>query len=196
MPPCWRVWLFEAQPLRYGATLVPFIVAMLAWPHLALPIAQAPLAMLLFIGFIEMKILRVKPEARTGLASDAEAARVLDGLRFRSVGVLRRIAAHRGLREGELHLIVEQSELARIAPLTLVSIQYEGGSPEVLDLDEAERDHLHGLFDEDLTERDLHRINLRENEFLRDIAFDARGVSAHAQLAALMADAPRPAVAG
>ncbi len=187
---------FEAQPLRYGGTLVPFVVAMLVWPHLALPIAQAPLAMLIFIGFVEMKLLRVAPEARQSLIGEAEAARILDGLRFRANAALRRIAAHRDLREGELHLVVEQSELARITPLTLVSVQYEGRGPQVLDPDEAERDQLRGIFDADLTERELHMVNLRENEFLRVVAFDCRGVSAHARLAAMMTGGARPAIAG
>ena len=39
----------------------------------------------------------------------------------------------------------------------------------------------------ELTEADLQRANLRENRYLRDIAFEARAVSGHARIAALAA---------
>jgi hypothetical protein len=182
----WARLAFEAQPLRYIGALLPFIAAMFAWPHLALPIAQAPLAMILVIGIVEMKVLRFEPDRRQTVASEAEVARSLDTLRFRGTAALRRIAAARGLASGDLHLVVEQSELARIAPLTLVSVQRDGRRAEVLDLDEGERALLDELFDANFTERDLQRANQREDAFVRTVTFDARGVSAHARLAAMM----------
>jgi hypothetical protein len=192
----WARLAFEAQPLRYVGSLLPFVAAMFIWPELALPIAQAPLAMIVFIAFVEMKILRIEPERRQALATDTEVARILDGLRFRSTAILRRIAARRNLEAGELHLVVEQSELARIMPLTLVSVQFDHREAEVVDVDEYERELLEGLFDEHLTEGDLLRVNQRENEFLRDVVFDTRGVSAHARLAALMAEREPQATVG
>ena len=86
-----------------------------------------------------------------------------------------------------------------MTPLTLVSVQTDTPGPALLDLDPADRAVIvEGLFAEDLTERDLHLANMRENVFVRDVAFDTRGVSAHARLSALMAeaqaaDAPREA---
>jgi hypothetical protein len=56
----------------------------------------------------------------------------------RGAAVLSRIAAGRGMTQGELHLAVEQSELARVAPLTVVSVQLAGPPAEVLDLTDAE----------------------------------------------------------
>ena len=114
----------------------------------------------------------------------------LDLLRFRATAVLTRIAARHPDRAGLLHLVVEQSELARVTPLTLVSVQTDTPGPALLDLDPADRAIIvEGLFTEGLTERDLHLANMRENVFVRDVAFDTRGVSAHARLSALMAEA-------
>jgi hypothetical protein len=120
------------------------------------------------------------------------ADRTLDTLRFRARKLLGKIAARRGLAAGDLHLVVEQSELARMTPMTLVSVQAASARPELLALDPEERDWLETLFDADLTERDLHLANLREDVFIRDTGFDARGVSAHARLAALI-DGAAPA---
>jgi hypothetical protein len=88
--------------------------------------------------------------------------------------------------------VVEQSELARLPPLTYVSVQSEGEQagtgPEVLSLDAAERAILHEeLFRGDLTEGLLHRIGQSRGESLHEVALDARGVSAHARLAAALA---------
>ena len=174
--------VFEIQPLRYLGALAPFVVAAFVWPHLALPIAQAPLAMLVVIAFVEMRLLRIRREDRPKLVDPDEAARRLDLLNFRATRLLRRLAASRDMKSGELVLVVEQSELARIAPLTLVSVQ----SREVgfLPLGEDDRAALAELFDADLTERDLQTVNLAEDRFLRTATFDAAGVSAHARLAA------------
>lgn len=181
----------EGQFLRFTAALAPFILAMLVWPEAALPISQAPLAMLVVIGVVEMKLLRIAPERRADVTSAEAAARTLDALRFRAARLLARIAARRGMADGRLHLVVEQSELARIAPLTLVSVQFDGDRREVVALDADEVAMLRDdLFDDELTETALHRANLRDNTFLRDMPFDVAGVSAHARLAARLRAVP------
>ncbi|MGD1883671.1 MAG: hypothetical protein ACFB11_15350 [Paracoccaceae bacterium] len=184
----WARLIFEVQPLRYTVLLLPFMAAIFIWPHLALPIAQAPVPMLIVIGVVELKVLRRNKASRAALISEDDAARTLDLLHFRGQDALRRIVARRKLQEGEMQLIVEQSEMARITPLTLVSLQRDQPKPHVVDLDEQERQILHAtLFDADLTERDLHNANLRYDTFLRDVTLDARGVSAHARLEAALA---------
>lgn len=187
--------IFEMQALRFMLPLTPFAVAMVIWPELALPIAQAPIVMLLLIGFIEMRVLALTPERRKTIISDADMARTLDALRFNALRILTRIAALRDMQSGELSLVIEQSELARIPPLTLVSLQTDEPDPTVLDLTEAERDLLAAeLFAEDLTEADLHRVSLREAKNLRAITLDTRAVSAHARMAAVL-DQKRAAAA-
>lgn len=190
-PAAWARILFDAQLLRYLGALAPFVAAMLIWPRLAFPIAQAPILMVLLVGVVEMKVLRLSASARKDVIDEDDAARALDTLRFRATRILSRIAARRGLSEGKLHLVVEQSELARVVPLTLVSVQRAGPGAEVLALDTSEQEMLRAeLFAEGLDERTLHRANLREDVFLRDVGFAAEGVSAHARLAALMDAAP------
>ena len=184
--------IMENEPLRYFIALSPFVVAMFIWRDLALPISQAPVAMIIVIGFFEMKVLRVSAEKRKTLMDEDEAARVLDTLNFRARRVLTKLAALRGQTSGELMLVVEQSELAHITPLTLVSVQTREGKPRILPLAPEERDLISAeLFDSEFTERMLHRANLREDVFLRSVSFDARGVSGHARLAALL-DGPAP----
>jgi ribosomal protein L18 len=184
--------IFENEPLRYFIALSPFVVAMFIWRDLALPISQAPVAMIIVIGFFEMKVLRVSAEKRKTLMDEDDAARVLDTLNFRARRVLTKLAAQRGQTSGELMLVVEQSELAHITPLTLVSVQTREGKPRILPLALEERDLIAAeLFGSEFTERLLHRANLREDVFLRSVSFDARGVSGHARLAALL-DGPAP----
>ncbi|MEQ6249998.1 hypothetical protein ABMC89_13975 [Sulfitobacter sp. HNIBRBA3233] len=177
----------EFQALRYALTLAPLILIGLSWNAMALPMAQAPILMVAMIWFVEMRLLRV-PKSRRGRLIDAAAAdRALDLLRVQARAALTRIAAGRGMKHGELHLVVEQSELWRLAPLTYVSVQSETG-PEVLRLTAPERDILRQtLFQTPLTEKLLQRVNQSQGIFLRDITFDARGVSAHARLAAALA---------
>ncbi|MFP4570582.1 hypothetical protein [Rhodosalinus sp.] len=183
----WARIVFDVQILRYLVALAPFVIAMLIWPRLAFPIAQAPILMVLLVGLIEMKMLRVSKTARAGMIDEDAAARGLDTLRFRARTILTRLAAGKALSRHRLHLVVEQSELARVPPLTLVSVQLDGPDPQLLPLDAGEQRLIReALFDDDLTERDLLRINLREDIFLRDVALEARGVSAHARLAALI----------
>jgi hypothetical protein len=181
----WLRLIFEMEVLRYLLALVPFLLAAVMYPRYAGAIAQAPLPMLIVIYFFEAKVLRLSREGARALASEAEVERGLDLLRVRAVAVLSKIAAGRGLVEGRLHLVVEQSEIWRMPPLTLVSVQSEAG-PEVVRLAPEERALLAGLFDDAFSERDLLRVNVASNAWLRDVAFDVRGVSAHARLAALI----------
>ncbi len=181
----WLRLIFEMEVLRYLLALVPFLVLAVMYPRYAGAIAQAPLPMLVVIYFFEAKVLRLSRDGAKRLAPAAEVERGLDLLRVRAVAVLGKIAAGRGLAEGRLHLVVEQSDLWRMPPLTLVSVQSEAG-PKVLALTDEERGLVAGLFDDAFSERDLLRINLASNECLRDVGFDVRGVSAHARLAALI----------
>jgi hypothetical protein len=183
-----RLWLrfvVEMQFVRYMVALVPFIAIPLLSTDLALPVTQAPLAMLVVIALIELKVLRLSTSARERLMPQDEAERRVEAFAFRAKAALRRIAARRGIAEGELTLVLEQSELARVAPLTLVSVQSASPEPHVVDLDEGDRAILtETLFDADLTERGLHAANLRQDVAIREVRIEARGVSAHARLAA------------
>lgn len=185
--------IFENQFLRFMTVLTPFVAAMFVWPQSALPISQAPIPMLIAIGFVEMRLLRVPKHKRDAVTTEDDAARALDRLAFRGRRVLSKIAASRGVETGTLYLVVEQSEIARIPPLTVVSVQSDTGRDRMVRLTAAERAIIRdGLFDAEFTERDLHRANLREDVHMRSVAFDVRGVSAHARLAAFL-DATGPA---
>jgi hypothetical protein len=188
----WRI-VFDQAPLRYIIALSPFPIAMLIRPDLALAISQAPLLMFAVVFMIESSVLSVqRPEKRRALIGEAEAARALDVLKQRGADVLGRIAAGRDLAHGTLHLVVEQSGLARVPVLTLLSVQAEaerpGAPPDLMDLSEEEREMLTArLFDEGFTEELLHTVNLRENTFVRTVPLEARTVSAHARLMAMAA---------
>lgn len=182
----WLRLIVEIQLLRYLFALLPFVIMPLVARDTAAPIMQAPLAMVVVIGLVEMKVLRLSKAGRARAVDADEAARRLDALAFRARAVLRRIAARQGIAEGELRLVVEQSELARIAPLTLVSVQTDRPAPRLLSLDEGDRAALAELFAEGLSERDLLAVNHREDLYIRDIAQEARAVSAHARLAAAL----------
>lgn len=179
--------VIEFQWVRYSLSLLPLIGIGLNWNSLALPLAQAPILMLVLLWFVEMRLLRVPANKRAELIDAAEAERGLDLLRVQARAVLTRIAAGRKMRSGALHLVVEQSELGVFAPLTYVSVQSDEG-PEVLRLTQAEQQIIaEGLFQEPLSEALLHRINQSQNTFLRDITLEAKGISAHARLAAALA---------
>jgi hypothetical protein len=186
----WRI-VFDQAPLRYVIALSPFPIAMLIRPDLALAISQAPLLMFAVVFLIESSVLSVQhPEKRRALIGEAEAARALDVLKQRGADVLGRIAAGRDMSHGTLHLVVEQSGLARVPVLTLLSVQAEaerpGAPPDLVDLSEEEREMLVSrLFDAEFPERLLHTVNLRENTFLRTVPLEARTVSAHARLMAM-----------
>jgi len=187
--------IFEVQVLRYVLPLVPFVIAMFVWPDLALPIAQAPILMVMVIAFCEMRLLAVGRDERVKLMSESEMASTLDALRFNATRVLTRLAARRGLTGGDLLLVIEQSQLARIAPLTLVSIQQREPAPIVLTLDAEEQRMIRdGVFDEQLTEKKLHLVGLRENETLRAISLDTATISAHARMTALLDGQAREAM--
>lgn len=178
--------LVEIQFLRFMVALVPFCIPMLIWPQSAAPISQAPLAMLVLIGISETYVLRLTQGQRTRLMSEAEAETIQDNLRFRGQAALRKIAARKGIENGQIKLVVEQSDLARITPLTFVSVQAEAPKPHVLTLDEGDREALDNLFDDELSERELHRSALRLGRMLQVIALETRSVSAHARLAAAL----------
>jgi hypothetical protein len=185
-----RVWgrlLVEMQFLRYAVTLLPFALTPILARDLAVPVMQAPALMVVLVVLVELRLLRLSARARAAQVGPDEAARRLDRLAFRARACLRRIAARHDLREGTLRLVIEQSDLARIPPLTLVSVQGELPEPQVLALDADDRDILRqGLFDDDLTERDLLAVNHRDSRYIREITQEARAVSAHARLAALI----------
>lgn len=179
--------LLEIQVLRYFGALAPFVLIPLIWRNTALPISQAPLVMLIAIAAVELRVLRLSKRARARAVPQDEAARRLDMLAFRARACLRRIAARQGIAAGELRLVIEQSELARVPALTLVSVQTETPEPRLLSLSDADVAILQdGLFDEVFTEAHLLAVNHREDRYLRDIAQEARAVSAHARLAAFL----------
>lgn len=178
--------IFETEVLRYGLVLAPFVVAALVWQDYAIVIAQAPVLMLVAIHLFEAKFMRVPREKRAGLVSGDQADAGLDLLRQRARQILGRIAAGRKLASGRLHLVIEQSELMRAPPLTLVSVQSDDG-PELLALDASERAMIaETLFAAPLTERQLQKICLARKIELHDLTFDPSTVSAHARMAALM----------
>lgn len=187
LSPIWWRLALEYPLLRYSFALSPFPVAMLIWPDLALPISGAPLLMFIFINFIEGELLSYSSrERREKVLPEAESARRMDLFRHRARALLTRIAAARDLREGELVLVVEQSAMAPVPPITVISLQWAAEPSPVLDLDTDEQSLvLSQLFGPDLTERDFHKVSLRENLFLHAVSLDARSISAHARMAAL-----------
>lgn len=177
----------EFQFLRYMLALAPFILLLLLRNDMALTVSQAPVLMVMMIGLVELRLLRLSKSARARIVTADEAGRRLDTLVFRARACLRRIAARQGIAEGELRLVIEQSELARLPPLTYVSVQTDRPEPRLLSLSAEDRAVLEdGLFDADLSERDLLAVNHRDSLYLRDIAQEARAVSAHARLAAFL----------
>jgi hypothetical protein len=190
-----RVFL-EVEIWRYLLALVPFAVAAFVWPDYAIAIAQAPLPMLILVYFVESRLLRLPKARRLALMERAEIERGLDLLRARSVRILTRIAAGRGMTAGTLHLVIEQSDMWRAPPLTYVSVQSATG-PEILRLSPDERRQIgESLFQPPLTETDLLRLNLADGTHLRDIAFETGRVSAHSRLAALMGQREDMAIGG
>ena len=182
----WRLML-EWSLARYFAALLPFPIAIAIWPSLALPISAAPLLMFAAVYLVEMHVLAISNAgAREVQIKPAAADHVLDLLRGRSRDVLTRLAAGRGLDAGLLHLVIEQSALARVPPLTIVSVQQTLEGTRFLDLDPDEREMVAAtLFADGLSEQDLHLTNLRENVFLRAVELDPRAISAHARLEAM-----------
>lgn len=179
--------VFETELLRYGLVLTPFVIAALVWQDYAIIIAQAPVLMLVAIHLFEAKFMRVPRDKRAALVTPDAADAGLDLLGQRARQILSKIAAGRGVTSGRLHLVIEQSELMRAPPFTLVSVQSEDG-PELLALDARERAMIEAvLFAAPLTERQLQKISLARKIELHDLTFDPATVSAHARMAALMA---------
>ena len=167
--------------------MLPFVAAGLVWPSLALPLGSAPVLMLIAIGLVELRLLRIPKNKRRALRTEAEVARTLDTLTLRGRRILAQIAARRGIETGRLFLVVEQSDIARIPPLTVASVQLEEGKTRLVPLTPEERAVIRdGLFDAEFTERQLFLANQAEGETLRAVTFEARAVSAHARLAAFL----------
>jgi hypothetical protein len=178
--------VFEVELLRYMLSLAPIAAAALIFPDKALAISQAPLLMFGLVYLVETRVLRVPKDKRAALLPLADQERGLDLLRQRGRSLLTKIAAGRGLADGRLVLVVEQSDLAGVAPLSLVSVQRDPGA-EVLALTAPEEALLRdGLFQPPLDERALHKITLAGNEGVHAVELEMRAVSAHARLAAMM----------
>lgn len=182
----WARLILEMQLVRYLSALVPFLAIILFSRDLALPVTQAPLVMVLVIAAVEMKVLRLSDKGRERLMTQAQADRIHDAFAFRAKALLRRIAAQRGLDVGVLRLVAEQSELARVPALTFVSVQSAEPQTHVVALTPRDRAVLADLFDAELSERDLHRANLRVDEAIREVRIEAASVSAHGRLTAWM----------
>ena len=183
----WRL-VFEQSLPRYVAALIPFAAAAIIWPHLALPISQAPLLMFGVVYLIEVQFLSAStPDQRKALLDPVAAARGLDLLRVRARKILTEIAAGHPDIDKPLHLVIETSGLLRVTPLSLVSVQVEGDPrPAFLDLTSQERAIVEEtLFDDDLTEDLLRLINASQNTFVRDEVLEPDSVSAHARLFAM-----------
>lgn len=180
--------IFETEVLRYSLVLTPFVIAAVIWTEQAVFIAQAPIMMLIAIYLFEAKLMRVPREKRAALVSEDAAEAGLDLLRQRARQILSRIAAGRRLASGRLHLVIEQSDLLRVRPLSLVSVQSDEG-PELLALEDTERAMIREiLFAPPLDERTLQRIGLARKIEIHDLTFDPATVSAHGRMAALMAE--------
>ena len=182
----WCRLVLEMQLVRYLSALLPFAAIPLFSRDLALPITQAPVAMVVVIAIVELKVLRLSDAARERFMEEDEALRRLDLFDLRAKTLLRRLAAKRGIENGELSLVCEQSELARVRPLTFVTVQSSDPSPNVVDLNEEERGLFDGLFDDDLTEKSLYKAHLRLEQNIRVVKIEAQGISAHARLAAVL----------
>ncbi len=184
-----RLWLrllFEMELLRFIVPLLPFVLVPLFSREWAMPVMQAPLVMVIVVAWVELRVMRPTKAARARGVDMDEAARRLDTLTFRARAILRGIAARHGLTEGQLQLVIEQSELGRAPPLTLVSVQTDQPQPRLLVLDGDDRAALGTLFDEAFTERHLLAVNHRDSTYLRTITQAASAVSAHARLAAVL----------
>lgn len=177
--------IFEVELLRYLVALAPFAGLALLWRESALAIAQAPALMVLVIYGVEMRFLRLTPAARAALMDAATRDRMADLLAARGRAILTQIGAGRRLTTGALHLVVEQSELARVAPLTFVTVQSDDG-PALLDLTEEEQALIRAeLFAPPLTEAEMQRLTLARKDTVSVVSLEMRAISAHARMRAL-----------
>lgn len=191
----WRFMLEKPFP-RYMAALTPIVLVMLIWPDISLPVSQAPVPMFMLIFVIETRVLSIPTEAGRKRLIDPDAAgRALDLFQQRGTEILTGFAARAGVQDGPLVLVVEQSRMARVPPLTFVSIQQRHGETAVLTPDAVALSALETeLFGGDLPEKLLQRVNLSQNIFLRTVELDPATISAHARLDALAVQ--RAAAAG
>ncbi|MDO8884540.1 hypothetical protein [Pseudotabrizicola sp.] len=177
--------IFEVELLRYLVALAPFAGMALLWRDSALAIAQAPALMVLVIYGVEMRFLRLSPAARDALLNPAEQDRMGDLLAARGRTILTRIGARGRLTTGTLHLVVEQSELARVAPLTFVTVQSDDG-PAILDLSDQDQTLIRDtLFAPPLTEAEMQKLTLARKDTVSVISLELRAIPAHARMAAL-----------
>ncbi|PJF11165.1 hypothetical protein [Pseudorhodobacter sp. MZDSW-24AT] len=177
--------IFEVELLRYLVALAPFAGLALLWRESALAIAQAPALMVLVIYGVEMRFLRLTPAARAALMDAATRDRMADLLAARGRAILTQIGAGRRLSTGALHLVVEQSELARVAPLTFVTVQSDDG-PALLDLTAEEQALIRAeLFAPPLTEAEMQRLTLARKDTVSVVSLEMRAISAHARMRAL-----------
>ncbi|MGP3697272.1 hypothetical protein [Rhodobacter sp. NSM] len=176
----WRM-AVESSMLRNGAVVAPIPAAVVIAPDLVTAsLALSPILLFLLL-FAEGNLAPVK--ARNG--DEDEVDRVLDLLRLRGKNVLTRIAAGRGIQAGRLTLVIEQSSLARLPPMTLVSVQSTADA-RVLDLTaEEQRMVRETLFAEGLNEAALLRVNLVQKKPMREVSLEVSSISAHARLAAM-----------
>lgn len=176
----WRM-LLDSSLVRHTLVLSPIPAAMMVSPELVVTsLAVAP-ALLFGALFAEGNLLPVRRKP----SDDENSDRALDLLSQRGRSILTRIAAERGLVQGRLVLVVEQSDIARLKPLTFVSVQ-DVETRAVLDLSPAERQMVRdGLFDHGFNERALLRVNLVQKKPLRSVALEASSISAHARLAGM-----------
>lgn len=183
--------IFEIELLRYLVALAPFAIMALVWRSSALAIAQAPALMVLVIYGFEMRYLRLTPAARSRLLSDAERDRLSDLLAVRARAILTRIGAARRMMTGQLHLVIEQSELARVPPLTIVTIQADQTIPgqkgaEIIDLSDKEMAFIQEtLFAQPLTEASMQSLTLSSKDTVSVTSLELRSIPAHDRMAVL-----------
>ena len=182
----WRM-AAESPVLRNAAVVAPIPAAVLMAPDLVTASLGLSPALMFLMLFAEGSLVPVR--ARDDEAERAE--RVLDLLRTRGRAVLTRIAASRGIAKGKLTLVVEQSSLARLPPITLVSVHSDNA---VIDLSRDEQRMLReGLFAEGLKESMLLRVNLVQKTPVREVSLEAGTISAHARLAGMARREQQPA---
>ncbi|MEM6637352.1 MAG: hypothetical protein AAF667_15835 [Pseudomonadota bacterium] len=182
----WRK-VLEIEFLRIMLALSPFLLILLVRPDWSLGVSQAPLLMIGVVYWFETHVLAIpNKEKRRALIPEAEADAALDMLQQNARKILTVLAAGRQMAAGQIHLVVEQSELARVPPLTVVSVQCAGKPNRMMDLTDTEIALIEEtLFSEELPEALLHRVTLSSQKPTRDFPLDMSTISAHARLAAM-----------
>lgn len=169
---------FEWSLLRHIFILSPIPVSFLLFPSLIQQAMALPPLFMLIVMHAEGNL----PTIRSRVSPDTTIDRGMDVLAQRGRKLLTRLAAMRGLAGGRLTLVIEQSEMVNLPPLTFVSVR-STGSAGMLDLTHSEIAILReGLFDAAFDERQLHRINQTQRCSIRKVTLDASSISAHARL--------------